>query len=113
MWFWAFVAENVLPVISPERSGVFPLRINFAITLANSDPAPFAGRGSWAPIRLLEPRNDARSFGPMTVPRLVVIRKRAVKRILPRRKPYRYVIASMRRLWIVESTITAPPIFVP
>src|SRR6266446_199812 len=100
-------------MIGPERSGVFPLRINYAITLANSDPAPFAGRDSPASIGLLEPRNDARSFGPMTIPRLVIIGKRAVKRILPRRKLYRYVIASMRRVRIVESTVTTPPIFVP
>src|SRR4029077_5169435 len=64
-------------------------------------------------VRLVEPGNNTRRFGPMTLSRFVVIGKRAVKGILSRRKLYRNVIAAMSGIGIVKSAIIFGPILVP
>src|SRR5437016_10281515 len=100
-------------MIRAERTSVFPLRIRDAITLANRDPSAFASRNSGTLIGLLDPGNNARRFGPMTLLRFVVIWKRAVKRILSRREVYGSVITAMTRIGIVNPAIIFGPLRVP
>src|SRR5882724_8199177 len=111
--FWTFVAKDILPIIGPERSCVFPLRISRSIPFANRDPSTLAGRNPGASVRFLEPRNDAGRFRTVPSGCLVVVWQGAVKRVLSRRELYRNVIAAMRRIWIVKSAVTSAPIFVP
>src|SRR5205823_7682873 len=111
--FRTFVAKDILPIIGAERSCVFPLRIDRSIPFANRDPSILAGRNAGALVRFLEPRNDAGSFQPVTGRCLVIVGKRAIKRILSRRELYRNIIATMCGIGIVKSAVTSAPIFVP
>src|SRR5438132_6125445 len=111
--FRTFVAKDVLPIIGAERSCVFPLRINRSIPFANRDPSILAGGNAGALVRFLEPRHNTRRFRPMPVGGLVVVWEGAVKRVLSRRELYRNEIAPMRGIWIVKSSVTSAPIFVP
>src|SRR5207237_7037984 len=110
---WRFRAKNLLPVLSTERSGVFPLRIDCSIAFANRDPAAFASRNGRALISFIEPRNNARRFRSMALSRFVIIGKRAVKWVLPRCEFYRNVIAATSGIRIVEPAIIFGPFFVP
>src|SRR4030095_9024986 len=103
----------ILPIIGAERSCVFPLRIDRSIPFANRDPSILAGGNAGALVRLLEPRHDARRFRPVTGRYLVIVGKRAVKRVLSRRELYRNIIAATCGIWIVKSAVTSAPIFVP
>ena len=49
IWFGAFVAKNVLPVIGAERPGIFPLRVSDPITFANCNPTILA-RANCGPL---------------------------------------------------------------
>src|SRR5439155_11373964 len=111
--FWPFIAKNILPVISTERAGVFPLRIDCSIAFANGDPSILAGGNGWALVCFVEPGNNTRRFGPMALSRFVIIGKRAVKWVLPRREFYRDVIAATSGIRIVEPAIIFGPFFVP
>src|SRR5205807_472651 len=93
--------------------GIFPLRIHSSIAFVDRDPPSFARRNSRSLIRFLKPRDNPRRFGAMAVPGFVVVRQRAVKRILPRREFCRNVVAPTRRIRIVKSAVTLRPIFVP
>src|SRR5438093_588504 len=96
-----------------KRARVLPFPMNRTSPLADRDPAALAGRYAGALVRLLEPRNNAGRFRPVTSSCLVVVWESAVKRILSRRELYRNVIAAMRGIWIVESAVISAPIFVP
>src|SRR5438552_8887142 len=98
--FRTFVAKDILPIIGAERSCVFPLRINRSNPFANRDPSILAGGNAGASVRFLEPRNDARRFRPVTGGCLVIVGKRAVKRILSRPEFDWNIIASVRGIWI-------------
>src|SRR5438876_4516045 len=100
-----FVAKDILPIIGAERSCVFPLRISRSIPFANRDPSILAGGNPGALVRFLEPRHDAGRFRPVTIDLLVVVGKRAVKRVLSRRELYRNVIAAMRGIWVVKTAV--------
>src|SRR5206468_5788806 len=111
--FWPFVTENVLPMVSAEWTSVFPLCIRDAITFANRDPPVFARRNSGTLIDFIEPGNNSRRFGPMTLLRFVVIWKRAVKRIQSRREVYGSVITAMSGIRIIKAAIIFGPLRVP
>src|SRR4029434_4889499 len=95
---WPFVAEHVLPVISAERSSIFPLCINGPIAFANGDPSIFARRDSRALVRVLKPGYNTWRFRPMAGARLIVVGKGAVEWILSRCEFYGNVIAATRRI---------------
>src|SRR5437773_12317806 len=90
------VLENVLVMIGPERSAIFPLRVTNAIASADGDPAIFADRMSLLHKRLAEPRHNERRFWLELPVRHIVIRQRAVKRVLPRHEIDRNIIVSPR-----------------
>ena len=113
VWFGAFVAKNVLPMISPERPGVFPLRVSDAITFANCNPTILARADRGPLIGVLEPRNHLRRFRSMAIRRLVIVGQCTIKRILSRREIRGNVTRAVRPIRIIESTITASPILVP
>src|SRR5256885_15242892 len=100
-------------MIGAKRARILPLRVCDLVSFSNRDPAIFANRDPGALINFIEPRDDARSLGPVPGGGLVVVRQRAVKRILPRRKFYRNKIASLGRIRIVEPAITFRPFVVP
>ncbi len=49
----------------------------------------------------------------MSLPRLIIVRKRAVKRILSWREFYRNVIAAISRIWIIQAAVILSPVLVP
>src|SRR6476661_1439062 len=100
-------------MIGAERSGIFPLRIGDVVTLANRNPSTFASGNSGALISFIEPWNNTRRFGAMTLPRFVIIRKRAVKRILSGCEFYRNVIAPITRIRIIHAAVVLGPGRVP
>src|SRR6202007_3221786 len=99
-------AENVLPVIGAKRSSIFPLCITYPIAFANGYPAPFAYRNARTLVSFLEPGNDLRRFRAMPTGGFVVVRQRAVKRILSRRESYRGVVLPVGRIRIIKATVT-------
>src|SRR2546423_33204 len=111
--FRTFVAEDILPIIGSERSCVFPLRISRSIPFANRDPSILAGGNAGALVRFLEPRHDTRRFRSMTGGCLVIVGKRAIKRILSRRKFHRNIVAPVRGIWVVKTAAIPSPVFVP
>ena len=82
--FRPLVAEDVLKVIGAERTAIFPLRVTGAVTFANRDPAMPANRLSLAHVITFKPWNDERRLRFELSVRHVVVRQRAVKRILLR-----------------------------
>ena len=83
---WAFILENILEMVGPERPAVFPLCIAHAAALADGDPVILANRMARLGISGPEPRNDQRRFRLELAVRHVVIGQSAVERILPRHK---------------------------
>src|SRR5689334_5291537 len=53
-----FILENVLEMVSPERSAVFPLRITDAVALADCEPAILAHGMAGLGISGFEPWNN-------------------------------------------------------
>src|SRR4029450_11691186 len=76
-------------------------------------PPALAPRNAGALGRFLEPRHDTRRFRSMTGGCLVIVGKRAIKRILSRRKFHRNVVAPVRGIWVVKTAVIPGPIFVP
>src|SRR5439155_8379411 len=103
----------VLPVVRPKRSSVFPLRVGDLVSLANRNPAVFANGDARPLIRFVEPWNDARRFGPVASGGFVVVGKRVVRWVLPRREFYRSIILSARWIGIVKAAVIFQPFFVP
>jgi len=100
-------------MISSERSRILPLRISSLITFADRDPSTLASGYSRSLVRFVEPRHNARRFRPVAGVRFVVVGQGAVKRVLPRSKPYRQIISSMRGVRIVKPPVIFRPFFVP
>jgi hypothetical protein len=42
VWFWPLILKNVLKVIIPKRTSIFPLGVANAIAFADCKPAIFA-----------------------------------------------------------------------
>ena len=99
-------------MVCSERSCVFPLRIRDSIAFSDRNPSIFARGHSWALIRFFEPRNNARRFRSVAGMRLIIVRKCAVKWVLPRCKFYRDVVASMGRIRVIETAVAFCPLFV-
>src|SRR5437868_7246518 len=111
--FGTVIAEHVLPVISAEGSGIFPLGIDRPIAFANGDPSIFASGNAGTLVRFSKPGNNAWCLGSMACARLIVVRQRAVEWVLSRCEFRRNVIASMRGIRIVKAAIVFCPLFVP
>src|SRR5436190_4337871 len=113
IWFGAFVAKNVLPVIGAERPGIFPLRVNDAITFANCNPTILARAYRGPLIGVLEPRNHMRRFRSMPIRRLVVVGQCTIKWILARPEVRWNVTRAVSPIRIIESAVAASPVLVP
>src|SRR5437868_12135982 len=113
VWLRAFVAKNILPMVRPKRSGIFPLRVSDAIIFTNCNPTILARADRRPVIGVFEPRNHLRRFRSMAIRRLVVVGQRTIKRILSRGEVRGNVTRAVSPIRIVESTVTASPILVP
>ena len=100
-------------MIGPERARVFPLGVGDLVPFPDRDPAVFAGGNARTLIGLVEPRNYSRRFGPVAVARFVVVRQRALKRVLARGELRRNKIVPMRFLRIVEPAVVLRPVCIP
>src|SRR5205807_6734778 len=96
-----------------ETAGIFPLRIDDFVSLANRDPAIFANGDGGALVSVFEPRNYMRRFRSVAGGSFVVVGQGAIKWILPRREFHRRIILPARRIWVIETAITFRPLFVP
>src|SRR6266404_6676903 len=111
--FGALISEDVLKMVSAKWAAVLPLSITSAIAFTNSEPTVPAYRLSLPCIGLFEPRNHERRFRLKLAMRDIVIRQRAVERILFRNKRHRNVIAPRARLGVIVSPVIRRPIKVP
>src|SRR5262249_43825836 len=100
-------------MVCSKRSCVFPLRIRDSIAFADGDPAIFASGNSRALVRVFKPRDNTRRFRLVTSTRFVIVRKRAIKWVLPRCKFYGDIIGPISRIRVVETAIVFCPLFVP
>ena len=100
-------------MIGPERAGIFPLRVDSFVAFADRNPSAFAGRNRRTLIRFFEPWHHARRFRPMTVVGLVVVRKRAIKRILAWREIRGNKITPLRAVGVIEPAVASCPVRVP
>src|SRR5205809_1480157 len=100
-------------MVGAERSGIFPLCVRDSIALADCNPTIFAGGHAWPLIDVLTPGNNARRFGPMPFSCFVIIRKRAVERVLPWGETYGNVVAAMGSIRLVDAAIILCPVLVP
>src|SRR5215813_5421975 len=107
------VSENVLKMVCPKRTAVFPLRVANAVPFTNGNPTMAADRLPWPDGGLLKPWDHKRRFRLELAVRDIVIRQRAVKRILPRDEGYWNVIPARVRLRAVRPAVTRCPIKIP
>src|SRR5438128_11918579 len=111
--FGALVSKNILEVIRPEWTTIFPLRVAGAIAFADGDPMVPAHRLPLPRVSLLEPRYDQRRFRLELTVRHVVVRQCTIERILPWNECHRNVVAPRRCFRCVETAIITCPIRVP
>ena len=111
--FRALALKYILEMIRAKWAAIFPLRVTSAIPFANCNPMMLANRVPRFSILSLEPRNDQGRFRFELTVRYVVIRQRAVKRILAWNKRDRNVVAPRGGLGIVETAIITRPVCVP
>src|SRR4051794_33166979 len=100
-------------MVGPERATIFPLAVGCFVALANGDPAALADRTTRLCIGLFKPRNNERGFRLELAMGHVVVRKGAVKRVLPRHKRDRDVVLSRAGVWRIETTVVRGPVCVP
>src|SRR6516225_7045862 len=100
-------------MVRSKRSSVFPLRISNPIAFADRDPSIFASGNTRPLVCLLKPRNNARRFRPVTSMCFVIVRERAIKRVLPGCKFYRNIMTSMGRVRVIKTAVAFVPFFVP
>ena len=100
-------------MVCPKRSRIFPLCICDSIAFADGNPPIFASGDTRALIRFFKPRNNARCFGLVAFARLIVVRERAIKRILSRGKFYRDIVAAMSRIGVIKTAVALGPLLVP
>jgi len=111
--FRSFVAKDILPMVGSERSRIFPLCISDSIAFADCNPSIFASGNSRSLVGDLKPRNNTRRFRPVAGMCLVIVRQRAVKRVLPRLKLCRRIITPFGRIGVVKATIIFSPLLIP
>ena len=100
-------------MVCPKRPGVFPLCICDSIAFADRNPPIFASGSSWASICFFKPRNNARCFRVVASVRFIVVRERAIKRVLPGSKFYWDIVGPMSRIWVIKPAVALCPLFVP
>src|SRR5205814_6315585 len=98
IWLGPFVLENVLEMVGPERPAIFPLRVASLVAFADRDPSVFANGTARLRVNLFEPRNHQRGLRLELAMGHVVVRERAVKRVLPRNERDRDVVPSRARI---------------
>src|SRR4029434_8544062 len=96
-----------------KGTGVLPLGVNCSVPFANRHPAAFADGNARSSIRLLTPTHLLGCLCSLTFARFVVVRQRAVKRILPGCEFHREVILAPRRPRIVVAAVVFRPGCVP
>jgi len=111
--FRALVSKNILKMIRPERTAIFPLRVASPIAFSNSHPVMPADRLPLARVGLLEPRNDQRRLGLELAVRHVVVGQRAIEWILPGNERHRDVVSPRRGFRVIKATVIVCPICVP
>src|SRR4029077_4168399 len=109
----AFIAENILEMVGAKRAAILPLRVAEAIPFANGNPTMAADRLPRPGVGLLKPWDHKRRFRLELAVRNIVIRQRAVERILPRDEGYWNVIPSRARLRVVRPAVIPCPIEIP
>src|SRR5207302_9741207 len=103
----------VFPMIRAEGTAVRPLREGHAISLADGHPTVAADRLAVFDIGLFKPRDDLRRLRLRRAVSDVVVRQRAVKRILSGNETNGNVVPASARLGIIEATVVSLPIGVP
>ena len=111
--FWTFATKDILPMVRSKWPCVFSLRISNSIAFTDCDPSVFASGNSGTLVRLLKPWNNARRFRPVASMCFVIVRERAVKRVLSWCKSYRDIITSMGRVRVIKTAVAFGPLFVP
>src|ERR1051326_2556749 len=96
-------------MVGAKWSAIFPLRVGGFVSLSDRDPAVFADGAAWFRISLLEPRNYERGLGLKLTMGHVVIRQRAIKRVLFRNERDRDVVPSRARIGRIESAVIRGP----
>src|SRR5438128_5119897 len=79
----SLILKNVLEMVGAKRSAIFPLGIANATAFADGQPAVFANRMARFGVSSPKPWNHQRRFRFELSVRDVVIRKSAIKRVLP------------------------------
>src|SRR6266404_9885571 len=100
-------------MIGSKRTAIFPLGITGPISFADCDPTMPADGLSLAHVSLLEPRDHQRPFGFELAMSHVVVRQRAIERILPRNECHWDVATPRRALRVIEPTVIRLPIQIP
>src|SRR5438552_3871405 len=85
-------------MVGAKRPGIFPLRIDDFVSLANRDPAIFANGDGGALVSVFEPRNYMRRLRSVAGGSFIVVGQGAIKWILPRREFHRRIILPARRI---------------
>src|SRR5262249_16325378 len=111
--FGTLIAENVLKMVRPKRTAILPLRVTHAIAFANGYPAMTADRLARPGIGLLKPRDHYGGLRLEWAVRDIVIRQRAVERILLRNECDGYVIPARPGVRVVRPAIATRPFQVP
>src|SRR5271165_950136 len=86
VWSWAFIPENILPVVCLVGSDVFPLRVTNFVPVPDRHPPTFANRLSILHKTSPEPGNHLCRLRLCVMIVDVVVRERNVERILARDK---------------------------
>src|SRR5262245_45516681 len=107
------IAENTLKMVCAKWPTILPLRVAEAVAFADGDPTMAADGLPRPGVRLLEPRDYQRRFRLKLTVSDVVIRQRAVERILPRDERDWDVIPARARLRVVRPAIIGCPIEIP
>jgi len=114
VWRGFFVAEDVLPVVGPERAAIAPLRVaDLSRGVANFNPLiPADGLAVFNKC-FLEPGDDLFGFGLEFIVGEIVVGKRDVERVLPGDKLGGKETCAMGGKRIVEPAEAADPIVIP
>src|SRR6516165_10212653 len=107
------IAENILKMVCAKWPTILPLRVAEAVAFADGDPTVAADGLPRPGVRLLEPWDYQRGFRLKLAVSDVVIRQRAVERILPRDKRDWDVIPARARVRGIRAAVIRRPIVIP
>ena len=100
-------------MIGEEWAAIFPFGITRAIAFTNGHPAVPAYGLSRSCVSLFEPGDDERRFRLELAMCDIVVRQRAVERVLARNERYRNIIAPGRWIGVIDAAIVLFPLLVP